>query len=483
MKPKFSLLLLASALPLCLDANVIPNADFTLGDDGKEGWNTFLNVFDPTGANYKFGTSWDTGTAAVADGTLVLSAHPGWTDNGNGPADLGDVIENNFYVDFGGTPEFAGETVTFSGTIAVAEELDEGTRAQAFIKILDGSWGLAGFLTVDAGNPDGTFSITTEVPVDNMNAFQVGFLVTGPAGAAGSLEASNLNLRVESLLPNPDFSMGEDGKEGWVTFLNVFDPTGANYKFGTSWDTGTAVVDNGGIILSAHPGWTDNGNGPADLGDVIENNFYADFGGSPDFAGEYVTFSGTLSVESALDEGTEAQAFIKVLDGSWGLAEFLTADAGNPDGTFSLSTTVPMENMNAFQVGFLVRGPAGAAGSLAASNLKLEVTEAPPPLPWDNVEAGEQMVSPEFGHFEVAADGWIRHGELSWLYVGEVASIDSMWMFSLFRNAWIWTSMETWPVVYDASEGDWVFFFVLPDGSGFVFDYASGTWSFLPVAI
>lgn len=196
---------LAAALAVCTLAlpahgNLLVNPDFALGPDGKDSWSAYLNVFGPTGTNYKYGTAWDTGTAVVGTGLVTFQMHPGWSDNGMGPLDLGDVIENNFYVDFGGTPTFAGQEVIFTGNFSVATPYDSGNSGVAFIKILDGSWGLSLYLTADVLNSDGTFSLTAMVPTSNMNAFQVGFANLGVAGTAGAMEISNLSL---SIVPEP----------------------------------------------------------------------------------------------------------------------------------------------------------------------------------------------------------------------------------------------------------------------------------------
>ncbi len=461
-------------------AELLTNGDFSEGEDMKAGWTTFLNVFDASGETFKFGTAWDTETADILTGTLTLEAHPGWTDDGNGPADLGDVIENNFYVDFGGDPEFAGEEVTFSGTFMEVEAPGEETQAMAFIKVLDGTWGLAEFLTEDVeASEDGSFSLTATVPTEDMNAFQVGFLVIGPAGSEGAILVDDLALvgsAGENLLENPGFTEGEDGKAGWTTFLNVFDPSGETYKFGTPWETDTAVVNPNMLNLSIHPGWTDDGNGPADLGDVIENNFYVDFGGAPDFAGEEVVFSGQFAVGTPFGEGNSGIAFIKVLDGAWGLAEFLTADVA-ADGSFSLATTVPEENMNAFQVGFAVTGTAGTDGSLLAWDLSLDLAGDPPaPLPWADVEEGEERVSNWFGSFKMGSSDWLQHNELGWIYMGLVESETDMWFSSLFLDSWLWSQRGTFPVAYEVSGDRWVYYIILPEVGAFLFDYATGNW-------
>lgn len=197
--------------------SLLPNGDFTSGSDGKDGWITYLNVFDPSGTTYAYGTSWDTGTATpLGGGALTLEAHPGWTDAGNGPLDLGNVIENNFYVDFGGTPAFAGQTVEFSGNFSVATPFDDGMTGVAFIKVLDSSWGLASFLSADVEASSGVFSITTDVPTGGINSFQVGFAMTGTAGDSGAMTVSDLQLVA---VPEPSVITFLVGMAGWALLV------------------------------------------------------------------------------------------------------------------------------------------------------------------------------------------------------------------------------------------------------------------------
>jgi hypothetical protein len=357
--------------------NILPNPLFKDGEDGKEGWGTYLNVFTPEGG-FKYGTGWDTGTAEVINGAAAMVAHPGWTDNGNGPIDQGDTIENNFYADFGGTPAFAGQEVTFSGVMKLDEALPEGASAMAFIKILDGSFGLTQLITADVSEVDGSFELTATVPTENMGAFQIGFLTLATAGSEGGIYFYDLSLvgdSGENLMTNPDFSVGDDGKEGWVTYLNVFAPDGG-FKYGTSWDTGTVtVLDKPVVDIMVHPGWSDNGNGPADLGDTIENNFFVGYPGSVPFTGEAINFSGNFDVGVPLGEGVSAIAFIKVFDPTYTLLDSVTADVTEADGSFSLNAMIPAEGVQDVQLGFSVIGTAGAEGSLRVSSLSLEVVE------------------------------------------------------------------------------------------------------------
>ncbi|MFO7725568.1 MAG: hypothetical protein R6V45_08480 [Oceanipulchritudo sp.] len=99
-------------------------------------------------------------------------------------------------------------------------------------------------------------------------------------------------------------------------------------------------------------------------------------------------------------------------------------------------------------------------------------------LPWEaeGLEVGDVSVSPWFGSFELSSDGWVRHGEQGWLYVGLVQSVDNLWIYSLHLDAWTWSSSETFPVVYDTAGERWVVYLILEEAGVFLFDYSEGIW-------
>lgn len=188
----------AAFLATSVCANLLTNPDFSLGDGGKEGWIGYVNVFDTSGTTHKYGFESGTEQAVVNNSVVTFSTHPGWLDNGQGPLDLNDKIEVNFYQDFGDMPAFAGEEVIFSGNFSVATPYEGEGTGIAFIKILDTSWAMTGFITADVQMSDGSFSLVSMVPVGGINSFQVGFANFAHAGDAGAMEFSNL-----SLIPEP----------------------------------------------------------------------------------------------------------------------------------------------------------------------------------------------------------------------------------------------------------------------------------------
>jgi hypothetical protein len=101
-------------------------------------------------------------------------------------------------------------------------------------------------------------------------------------------------------------------------------------------------------------------------------------------------------------------------------------------------------------------------------------------FPWSGVSSGEVVVSEDFGEFEMSVDGWLLHSEMLWLYVEAVSSSHSMWIYSHYLNSWIWTNMDFFPVVYNASTGSWIYYFSVPEVGVWVFDYSSGAWVLNP---
>lgn len=101
-------------------------------------------------------------------------------------------------------------------------------------------------------------------------------------------------------------------------------------------------------------------------------------------------------------------------------------------------------------------------------------------LPWTNLMPGESGNSPWFGAFEMGGNGWVKHSELRWLYIGNVTSDSTMWFYSMYLDGWTWSSSETFPILYDSGSGDWVYFFHLPEVGVWVYNFTSGQWELDP---
>ncbi len=55
-----------------------------------------------------------------------------------------------------------------------------------------------------------------------------------------------------------------------------------------------------------------------------------------------------------------------------------------------------------------------------------------------------------------------------------------MWFWGQPLQSYLWTSESTYPVMYEAAGERWVYYFMLEDIGGFLFDYTTMTWGSLP---
>jgi hypothetical protein len=98
----------------------------------------------------------------------------------------------------------------------------------------------------------------------------------------------------------------------------------------------------------------------------------------------------------------------------------------------------------------------------------------------DAIPMASGYMSPWFGTYEARGDGWIEHTEWSWLFVDYVDSKDSMWMYSQVLSSWVWTSQSMGGYVYEAANSRWIYFLMLEEEGGFIYDPAVGTWTPIP---
>ena len=67
-----------------------------------------------------------------------------------------------------------------------------------------------------------------------------------------------------------------------------------------------------------------------------------------------------------------------------------------------------------------------------------------------------------FGEFHVVTldpetgDGWLSHAEHGWLY--KMATSDGIWFWDQIQNDWFWTNACTYPLLYRAGTGKWVYY-------------------------
>jgi hypothetical protein len=109
----------------------------------------------------------------------------------------------------------------------------------------------------------------------------------------------------------------------------------------------------------------------------------------------------------------------------------------------------------------------------------------PPPATFNDLVSAEEVgegsyISPWFGAYAESDSDWIFHAEQGWLYTGFIGSTDSMWFWGQPLQSYLWTSESTYPVMYEAAGERWVYYFMLEDIGGFLFDYTTMTWGSLP---
>lgn len=143
----------------------------------------YANWFNPADNSYAGGTGWgvaDIKTVLNTDGSIDL--HPNFNAYGNGTdtywanGNMGaKIFEGNTYID---DESLLGQTVTFKGRCE-SNTLATGYVARAFIKVLDGNYGLVRYINAELMNGE-DFSITV-APSDYANGahFQYGYSVTG----------------------------------------------------------------------------------------------------------------------------------------------------------------------------------------------------------------------------------------------------------------------------------------------------------------
>jgi hypothetical protein len=109
----------------------------------------------------------------------------------------------------------------------------------------------------------------------------------------------------------------------------------------------------------------------------------------------------------------------------------------------------------------------------------------PPPATFNDLVSAEEAsegsyVSPWFGAYAESDSDWIFHAEQGWLYTGYIESTDSMWFWGHTLQSYLWTNESAYPVMYEAGGQRWVYYFMLKDIGGFLFDYSTMTWEDLP---
>jgi hypothetical protein len=223
--------------------------------------------------------------------------------------------------------------------------------------------------------------------------------------------------------------------------------------------------------------------GSASAGDFLylateEEAFTSVFGFAPDFVDGAAAINGDDALE-LFYEGQVIDTFGDInVDGNGEPWEYLDSWAYRVDET--------MANP-AFAIGDWTFGGADALDGLDEAGVAAAFPfgtympgEAPVSgLPWDgdDLQVDDVVRSPWLGSFTIGGDDWINHVEQKWLYVGLVESAESMFIYSLFLDGWVWSSMDTYPLMYDFDNSRWVYYLVIDEVTSLLYDYSIGEWT------
>ncbi len=259
----------AGLLVAVLGASSAQGVGFTVGTSTSGPWLGFMNVFElpVNGGGFVFGSTWGTPdlVSSFNDGahTLTLSPNtigdpnPFWYTPSGGPGSSGNkVMEANLYVEH--TNQYAGETISFSGTVLSSTLLPSHT-AIAFIK--DFAPDYSSFVLTQTTLPVGPFSITTTGEPGAGRHIQYGFQVVGPCVWVTDV-APYGNVVIQTVTPNPpchgacvadyDDGSGTGTPDGGVTiddliyYLGVFEAGGTCADVDDGSNTGTT---DGGVTI------------------------------------------------------------------------------------------------------------------------------------------------------------------------------------------------------------------------------------------
>ena len=204
---------------LLISTSVVSMAltSFAVSIDTSESaaWLGYMNVFENDGGSaggYQWGSPWGAAdlNSSYAGGVLTLSPNTNTYADNPGDAywqngdDGAKFMEANYYLENpGDNLAWAGQTLTFSGTVDSAT-LDSRYGAVAFIKVLDVDAGYATTVFETASiTSTGAFSLSYDVAAGN-NIAQVGFQMTGvnanPATDWGNVQISGLSA---TAVPEP----------------------------------------------------------------------------------------------------------------------------------------------------------------------------------------------------------------------------------------------------------------------------------------
>ena len=80
-----------------------------------------------------------------------------------------------------------------------------------------------------------------------------------------------------------------------------------------------------------------------------------------------------------------------------------------------------------------------------------------------------------FGSFNTSFSPWIYHSTLGWLYPYGTFT-DSVWFYDQAMGAFWWTNQATYPYVYRASDGVWLYYQVGSSNPRLFYNFKTNQW-------
>lgn len=118
-------------------------------------------------------------------------------------------------------------------------------------------------------------------------------------------------------------------------------------------------------------------------------------------------------------------------------------------------------------------------GTLYADAFRPFLPQPGEPLPWteEGLEVGQSGNSPWFGQFTLSTEGWLNHQFLGWVNINAVSEKANLWLYSLVRGNWVWSSDLFFPILYDFLSNDWIYYAHYPEYGTHIYSYGSDTWT------
>lgn len=162
-------------------------------------WSAWLNQLDNSGNTLD--------ADAIAPSTIPATASGDALSMGIQQSATAPIVNAVVYRQLAAA-DVTGKTLVFSGTVSIDTTFPETASAIAFVRIFDAS--IAHYDVATSIINGGTFSFEAPIPASNVAFVQVGIETTGPTGAEGLLQATELTLQ-EATSTSPAEAFGYSG--------------------------------------------------------------------------------------------------------------------------------------------------------------------------------------------------------------------------------------------------------------------------------